>query len=66
MFTKIQESVAGAKTYILAVIIVLCVLVEKVLGMDIPGFDPGQNWLEYIMGALGLSALRAGVAKSGP
>jgi len=55
----------GKKTYIIAVVLVLIVICEKVLGIDIPGAEvvnPG----EYILAALGISSLRAGIDKSGP
>lgn len=54
----------GYKTYIIVGVFVLGVIAEIVLGLDVPGFDPGPNWVEYIMAALGLGALRRGVAKT--
>jgi len=62
---KIVESLAGVKTYLIAGIVVVCVLAEKFGGIDIPGFQVDQDWLGMILAALGLSALRAGVTKSG-
>lgn len=53
---------AGYRTYIISAVLVLGVIVEKILGLDVPGFDPGTNWFETILAALGLSTLRAGIA----
>jgi len=54
----------GYKTYIVTGIFILGVIAEKFLALDVPGFDPGENWLEYILAALGLGALRNGIAKA--
>lgn len=53
----------GFKTYIIAALTVLLVVVTKVLGWEVPGFAVGDDWLTYVLGALGLGTLRAGVAK---
>jgi hypothetical protein len=53
---------SGYKTYIIAAFVVAGTLAEVVLGIDIPGFEPADNWLEYIIAALGLGTLRAGVS----
>jgi len=58
----ITSFAAGYRTYIIAAVLILCTLCEKVLGIDIPGVDVGQNWLETILAALGLGTLRAGIA----
>ena len=55
----------GYKTYIVAGIFILGVIAEIFLGLDVPGFEPGENWVEYIMAALGLGTLRNGIAKAG-
>jgi hypothetical protein len=57
-----MEAIKGKKTYIVLVIFVAAIIAEKFLGMDVPGFDPGADWMQQIMAALGLGALRAGVA----
>lgn len=54
----------GYKTYIVIGVFVLGVIAEKIIGLDVPGFDPGEHWVEYIMAALGLGALRNGVTKT--
>jgi hypothetical protein len=55
---------AGYRTYIIAVTLVLVVLVEKGLGIDVPGVEVGSDWLTYVLGALGLGTLRAGLANT--
>lgn len=54
----------GYKSYIVAGVFILGVVAEVFLGLDVPGFQPGENWVEYIMAALGLGAVRNGVAKA--
>jgi len=55
---------AGYKTYIVAALLALVGIVEGVLGLDIPGVQVDDNWFTILLGALGLGALRAGVAKA--
>ncbi len=54
---------SGMKTYIVAGMVVLIAVLEMI-GIDIPGAEMQDNWFEYILSALGLSALRAGVGKA--
>ena len=61
--SAIVSLLAGKKTYIIAAFLALGVALEKLAGIDIPGFDPGADWLNYILAAAGLSSLRAGLAK---
>ncbi len=51
----------GYRTYIIAAVLVLVVVVEKGLGIDVPGVDVGSDWLTQILAALGLGTLRAGI-----
>lgn len=51
----------GYKTYIVSAMIVLIALVEGILGVDIPGAEMQGDWMNYVMAALGLGALRAAV-----
>jgi hypothetical protein len=37
---------SGAKTYIVAGIYLACLIAEGLLGLDIPNFDAGSDWLE--------------------
>lgn len=52
----------GKKTYIVAAMILLCVAVEKGLGIDVPGVEIADNWLMLVFESLGLASLRNGVA----
>jgi hypothetical protein len=52
---------AGYRTYIIAAVLVLVIVVEKGLGIDVPGVDVGSDWLTQILAALGLGTLRAGI-----
>ncbi|MFO0350966.1 MAG: hypothetical protein ACK51S_13695 [Alphaproteobacteria bacterium] len=51
----------GYRTYFIAGTLVLAIIVEKGLGIDVPGIDVGADWLTHILGAIGLGTLRAGV-----
>jgi hypothetical protein len=53
---------AGYRTYIIAAVLVLVVVVEKGLGIDVPGVEVGPDWLTQLLAALGLGTLRAGIA----
>ncbi|KIC22518.1 hypothetical protein [Leisingera sp. ANG-Vp] len=52
----------GKKTYIVAGMILLSVLVERGLGIDVPGIEVADNWALVVMNALGLGSLRKGIA----
>lgn len=52
----------GYKTYIVAIGLVLIVIIEKLIGFDVPGVDLGDDWLLVLMNALGLGTLRAGIS----
>lgn len=51
------------KTYIVVAALIGVALVEGVAGIDIPGVQLEQNWVEVLLGALGLGALRAAIGK---
>lgn len=57
----ILDTLKGKKVYIIAVMMLACVAIEKGLGIDIPGFDAGDDWWTIVANALGLAALRQGV-----
>ena len=61
--SKITEVLQGKKTYIIVAIAIISVAIEKFAGIDLPGFDPGDDWLGYILAAAGLGSLRAGIGK---
>lgn len=54
----------GYKTYIVAIGLVLIVIIEKLIGFDVPGVDLGDDWLLVLMNALGLGTLRAGISSA--
>lgn len=56
------ELLKGKKTYILVGVVIVLVICESILGIDIPGVEI-TNPLDYILAALGLGTLRAGVSK---
>jgi hypothetical protein len=59
-----MEFLQGKKTYIIVAVSVLAIVAEKFLGIDIPGFEVGEDWLGGLLTMLGLGTLRAGVAKA--
>lgn len=62
---KFLEFLKGKKVYLLAAAVVLIVVCEKLLGIDVPGVEVGDNWMDFILAALGLSTVRAAIAKTG-
>lgn len=60
--TAIWDSLKGKKTYLVVAIFLLCVAIEKLGGIDIPGFNVEGNWLEMTLAMLGIGGLRAGIA----
>lgn len=59
--TAVWESLKGKKTYLVVGIFLACVAIEKLGGIDIPGFAVEGNWLEMTLAMLGLGTLRAGM-----
>lgn len=59
--TAIWEALKGKKTYLVVATFLFCVAVEKLGGIDIPGFSVDGNWLEMTLAMLGIGTLRAGV-----
>jgi hypothetical protein len=58
-----MEMLSGYKTYIVAVMVSLIAILEGVVGIDIPGADMQQDWLNYIAMSLGLGSLRHALMK---
>jgi hypothetical protein len=61
MLTKLN----GYKTYLVMAVLLLVVLLEKGLGIDVPGIALGDDWMLLVMNALGLGTLRLGIHQSG-
>jgi hypothetical protein len=53
---------SGYKTYLIVAAMVLCIGAEVFLGIDVPGYDPGPDWLGDLLTALGIGTLRHGLA----
>jgi hypothetical protein len=58
----IWTALEGWKTYIVVALFMMCVVAEKMVGLDIPCFNVGDDWLTYVMNALGLGAIRAAIS----
>lgn len=58
-----MKKVDGMKTYIVALTIALVGISEGVLGVDIPGAEMQENWIEMVLGAAGLGTVRHAIAK---
>lgn len=56
---------SGYKTYIVAAVLLLAVMVEKGLGFDVPGLTVTDEWLVLVLNSLGLGSLRAALGKIG-
>jgi hypothetical protein len=59
----ILEALKGKKTYGIVAIFLLCVAAEKLVGLDIPGFQVGNDWLQMTLAMLGIGTLRAGISQ---
>ena len=59
---SVLAALKGRKTYIVVAVFLLCVAIEKLGGIDIPGFNVEGNWLEMTLAMLGIGGLRAGIA----
>lgn len=53
----------GKKTYLISLVGVAVLVAVNVFGVPIPGLEPSADWLGQALGLLGLSTLRAGVAR---
>ena len=52
----------GKKTYLVVGIFLACVAIEKLGGIDIPGFAVEGNWLEMTLAMLGIGGVRAAIS----
>jgi hypothetical protein len=53
---------SGWKTYAVAAVIIAAVVIEKGVGIDVPGIVITDDWAVYVLNALGLGFLRAGIS----
>lgn len=63
---NLRAGLSGKKTYIVVLMMIILVIVEKGAGIDVPNYDPGPNWMNDILTAVGLGTLRLGIAKAQP
>lgn len=54
----------GYKTYAVVAVLLITVAIEKLLGVDVPGITITDDWGLVVLNALGLGALRSGIAAS--
>jgi hypothetical protein len=53
----------GYKTYLVMTALLAVVVLEKGLGLDVPGVALGEDWMLVVMNAIGLGTLRHGIGK---
>jgi hypothetical protein len=56
---KLWGLLEGKKTYLAVAVFLGLVILEKFVGIDVPKFDVGPNWIEDVLVALGIGGLRA-------
>jgi len=59
------STIDGYKTYIVMAALLAVVVLEKVLGLDVPGVALGEDWMLVVLNAIGLGTLRHGIGKGG-
>jgi hypothetical protein len=59
------KMIDGYKTYLVMAALLAVVVLEKGLGLDVPGVVLGEDWMLVVMNAVGLGTLRHGIQKSG-
>lgn len=57
------KSLEGYRTYLIAMVFIAACVVEKILGVDLPGFEVGDDWVNQCAIMLGLTTVRASVGK---
>src|SRR3990167_10169365 len=60
---EMWKSLDGYKTYIVMWTVVAAIIVEKVMGFDVPGFEMGDDWMNWLLGAFGLGGVRSAMSK---
>jgi hypothetical protein len=59
------STIDGYKTYLVMAALLAVVVLEKGLGLDVPGVALGDDWMLVVMNGIGLGTLRHGIQKSG-
>ncbi len=60
-----RPMLSGYKTHITMMVVLLVAISEGLLGFDIPGVEMQDNWVEYVLGAAGVSSMRDAVKSLG-
>ena len=55
------EFLSGYRTAIAVALLLGVVAAEKLAGIDVPGVEVGNDWLVYVLNALGLGGLRGAI-----
>ena len=58
-------TLSGYKMYLAAALLAAVALSEGFFGLDVPGVQLEANWIEALIGALGLGGLKAALSKVG-
>jgi hypothetical protein len=61
IFNKLKASLQGKKTFLIVGLFLACVVAEKFLGVDVPYFAIGDDWLNQVAVMLGFGTVRAGI-----
>ena len=59
------DYLSGKKTYVLAVIGILILVLRNGVGLEIPGVAADPEWLVHCLAFMGLGTTRAAIAKNG-
>lgn len=58
-----MKQVDGSKTYITMAMVAIIAILEGYMGIDVPGAEMQDNWVEYILGAMGVGSIRHAISK---
>lgn len=58
-----MKQVDGSKTYITMAAVAIIAILEGYMGIDVPGAEMQDNWVEYILGAMGVGSIRHAIQK---
>jgi len=65
LWKALRKALSGKKTHLIGLIVVIIAVTEGLLGVDVPGFTVGADWLEWALGGSGLMSVRAALDKIG-
>lgn len=58
-----MKQVDGSKTYITMAMVAIIAILEGYMGIDVPGAEMQDNWVEYILAAMGVGSVRHAISK---